>query len=177
MVRDSLELTPATSTAAPTTVNFQSYKQYSEASLKQAISAVLDSGMRATDAATHFGIPLTTLTRKVRFHKESIRCPGPPSSAPFCVQKSWHWWRDDHPVEVLDLFTTRLYNSFLNAFISLALWMCVQNLVQMKTAAILNVLPIWSTRTSVGLRSFNCPRLTLASWPRSHIPEVEVPGR
>ncbi len=71
VVRDSLD-------AVGPAPLFHSYKQYSESSLKEAISAVLENGMRATDAAGHFGIPLTTLMRKVRSHREALRCQGPP---------------------------------------------------------------------------------------------------
>jgi len=45
------------------------YKQYGEQNLLTAIKAVLDDGMKQVEACVKYGIPFTTLTRKIRLYK------------------------------------------------------------------------------------------------------------
>ena len=45
------------------------YKQYSEENLLSAIKSVLADGMKQVDACIKYGIPFTTLTRKIRLYK------------------------------------------------------------------------------------------------------------
>lgn len=45
------------------------YKRYSEENLCAAIKAVVEDGARQFDACNKYGIPFTTLTRKLRLYK------------------------------------------------------------------------------------------------------------
>ena len=42
------------------------YKQYTEGSLREAIDAVVEEGVRLVDASSMYGIPITTLGRRIR---------------------------------------------------------------------------------------------------------------
>lgn len=44
------------------------YKRYSEENLLAAIKAVLEEGTKQADASVKYGIPFTTLTRKIRLY-------------------------------------------------------------------------------------------------------------
>ena len=56
----------AISAAPKTFPTFKQYKTYSEEKLKEAMTAVLERGVRLLDASRDYKIPLTTLTRKIR---------------------------------------------------------------------------------------------------------------
>lgn len=64
-LQDSSLVVPSTKSTKP------SYKNYTEEHLKEAIKAVMSRSMRTSEASVHYGIPLTTLTRKIRSYKES----------------------------------------------------------------------------------------------------------
>lgn len=71
----------ATSTIGISPPGMKQYKTYTEESLRQAITAVLYGTMKAADASHRYGIPLTTLTRKIRssreVHTSSSTCNRP----------------------------------------------------------------------------------------------------
>ena len=68
--------------------SFQSsYKNYTEENLREAIKSVVNLGMRTVEASFHYGIPLTTLTRKIRSCKQSVLHQG--SSPAFYTDPSW----------------------------------------------------------------------------------------
>lgn len=66
----------APKTLQPPTI--KPYKTYSEAKLKEAISAVLERGVRLLDASREYKIPLTTLSRKIR--SPQSRAAKPPDA-------------------------------------------------------------------------------------------------
>lgn len=70
-----LQEDPSTTSNSPNTV-FNQSKAYTEEDLQKAISAVLRKDMKIGDACSHFGIPRTTLARKLQ------QCPKETKSTP-----------------------------------------------------------------------------------------------
>lgn len=50
------------------------YKRYTDAQLADAIKAVVDEGMKQVDACIKYGIPFTTLTRKLSIYRAGGSC-------------------------------------------------------------------------------------------------------
>lgn len=72
------------------------YKKYTEENLLAAIKAVVDEGIKQTDASAKFGVPFTTLTRKIHLYQEyGGRLPRYSTKRkerpPRAVSRRWHF--------------------------------------------------------------------------------------
>ena len=64
------------------------YKRYSDDNLQAAMRLVVEGGAKTADASVKFGIPFTTLSRKLRIYKESMGFCGSSSSSTSGLIKS-----------------------------------------------------------------------------------------